>query len=593
MENSKENAQISNTVTTGVSPESPVSQSLSTEEAVQPEMADQREDESKDASPEKAVEVPAPKESVMETFNREDASFSTDRYTLVKPIINAPTADFKQFSQLVKLWKGNKQYYVFIMVKTGISAEMVRTLVMKVRDKESAKSDSDMSFIAALSVLTGNDFLHTAYPTFEECYTAQTLRDMVRDYYNGPTREDRNNYETALARAEVSQKNVDDLRKQLEKYQEIFISHNDTSIKREESIRADYREMMEKDRAAFEKEMSAALSQKDEKIKELEKGIEDLTKKVTEAEENKTDTASMVAILKERDEAANEVQKLKKEASDRDSEIAELKNKLKAYQDAEKENAIRSKVKAELKKEFEEESARTAAQKQREIEKKEEELLQAKAEISQLKKDAAEKTQRNESAQAAGLTENQLYRIAKMVSDQLSERNPQQEEDIKEGVPEDIPKDIEDEILKEVQEAQDIYESIPIYSSDEIPDKEEAEAPEEEKKEQESEPEDILPKHMPSTFKKQSYGESKRVKKPPLFFRRHWEERMEMEEIEELGFQVIASDEYSEVQKNLIQEAIDNNLSLKNLRRLADPSIPEKNMSQALHYFLRKEKKVS
>ena len=138
MENSKENAQISNTVTTGVSPESPVSQSLSTEEAVQPEMADQREDEAKDASPEKDAEVPAPKESVMETFNREDASFSTDRYTLVKPIINAPTADFKQFSQLVKLWKGNKQYYVFIMVKTGISAEMVRTLVMKVRDKESA-----------------------------------------------------------------------------------------------------------------------------------------------------------------------------------------------------------------------------------------------------------------------------------------------------------------------------------------------------------------------------------------------------------------------------------------------------------------------
>lgn len=547
----------------------------------------QKTDPDSDGTAASTKETSPQTDPAMKQFNEEDASFSTDRYTLVKPVINAPTADFKKVWNLVKLWKGNKQYYVFIMVKTGISEEMVRALVMKVLDKKSTKSDSDLSFIAALSVLTGNDFLHKVYPTFEECYTAQALREMVRDYYNGPTREDRDRYEKALARAEVSQRTVDELRKQLEKYQEVFISHNDTSIKREELIRADYRAMMEKDRASFEKEMTIVLDQKDEKIKELEKENEELKHSAEESKENQADPASMVAILKERDDCANEVQRLKKNISEKDGRIEELENKLKEYQEAEKEKEIRSRIKEELRQEYEAESTRFAEEKEKEIERKEEELKRARQEISQLREEAesAKGKDTSEGSASAPLTDSQLHKIAEYVSEQMYERKAAEED-----MPVEIEEDIEDEILREVEEAQKIYDALPPDAEEDLPEAEEEEST---KTSEDQDMEDILPRHVPSPRKRPYFEEGRKREKPPLFFRRHWEERREMEEIEELGFQVIASEEYSEVQKNLIQEAIDNNLSLKNLRRLADPSIPEKNMSQALHYFLRIEKKAS
>ena len=297
----------------------------------------------------------------MEVFNKEDASFATDRYTLIKPFIISPTADFQQFGHLLTRWKGYKQYYIFIMIKTGISEEMVKALITKVRARKNAKSDSDMSFIAALSVLTGNEFLHKAYPTFEECYSAQVLRGMVRDYYNGPTREDRTNYEEAMARADISLRAVEDLKKQLEKYLEIFLNSNIAAAEREESIRADYRAMMEKDRTSFEKQMELTIAQKDRKIKELEEANRELRKKADEDGANGTNPDRIAAILKERDHYANEVQRLMKEAEEKEEEINSLKKDLQAYRDAEKENEIKARVKAELEQKYEAETAKITA----------------------------------------------------------------------------------------------------------------------------------------------------------------------------------------------------------------------------------------
>jgi len=463
----------------------------------------------------------------------------------------------------------------------------VRSLIMKVRIEENTKSDSDLSFIAALSVLTGNDFLQQAYPTYEECYTAQELRGMVRDYYNGPTREDRGKYEEALARADISQRTVDELKKQLEKYQEVFISNNDTAIKREESIRADYRTMMEKERESYERETSLIMEQKDQKIKDLEEENSNLRQDVEKAKENTADPASMVAILKERDDYANEVERLTKMASktadEKNAEIKELRKELESYREEAREKAIRSKVKAEIEKEYEAEAAKIAAR----IEEKDEELTRAREMISRMqeeKKNASPEGRGTSSAEGPTLTEAQLKKIADYVMTQISGNKPVEEE---EGI-----SDEEEEILQELMEAQEEYESARTY-----PEEEEEEANTQAAEyipEEVDEPigDDILPQHHPSPLK-EMFEEHRSEERPPLFFRRRWREMKETEEIEEIGFRVIASDEFSDVQKNLIQEAIDNNLSLKNLRRLADPSIPEKNMSQALHYFLRQEQKAS
>lgn len=516
----------------------------------------------------------------MEVFNKEDASFATDRYTLIKPFIISPTADFQQFGHLLTRWKGYKQYYIFIMIKTGISEEMVKALITKVRARKNAKSDSDMSFIAALSVLTGNDFLHKAYPTFEECYSAQALRGMVRDYYNGPTREDRTNYEEAMARADISLRAVEDLKKQLEKYLEIFLNSNIAAAKREESIRADYRAMMEKDRTSFEKQMELTIAQKDRKIKELEEANRELRKKADEDGANGTNPDRIAAILKERDHYANEVQRLMKEAEEKEEEINSLKKDLQAYQDAEKENEIKARVKAELEQKYEAETAKITAQKEKEIEKKDEELLQAKQMISCLKEAAAtgaEEKAETEENSALPLTKRQLQQITEYVMDRLAERDERSGEDVEE--------ENEEEILQELMQAREIYDSgeeeeyrVTDPGGDPV-------------KMPERSPEHILPHHSPPEEREDIEG--RKTEKPPRFFRKHWKEQKEKEEIEDIGFSVIASDEFSDTQKNLIQEAIDSNISLKNLRRLADPSIPEKNLSQALHYFLRKKEKAS
>lgn len=521
----------------------------------------------------------------MEEFNKEDESFSTDRYSLVKPIINAPTADYKQFRNMLMRWKNNKQYFIFIMLKTGISEEMVRSLIMKVRDEKNAKNDNDLSFLAALSVLTGNEFLHKAYPTFEECYTAQTLREMMRDYYNGPTREDRDRYEASLARADISQRTIDEMEKQLERYQEIFLSNNETAIKREESIREDYRAMMEKDREAIEKEMTTALNQKEMKIKELEEANRELEEAANEAQENKTHPANIVSVLKERDDYANEIQRLKKEAAEKDKRINALEASLKTYQEEEKEKEIRSKVMAELERKYEEKAARITAQKEKEIEKKDEELFQARQMISRMKEEAAPLHSRSETSEEHPLSEKEMQRIAEYVKDKITERDAHISNALKE--------EDEEEILQELMEAQDIYDPSEIVILDDNEEKTEQPAADDTAKETEAPiTDDILPQHMPIPVSER-FRKEKSEEKPPLFFRKHWKARKETEEIEDIGFRVIASDEYSDVQKNLIQEAIDNNLSLKNLRKLADPSIPEKNMSQALHYFLRQENKAS